>query len=136
MKKALVDQLHPIMGQSPTPDYQDEYGDHANKGIIKKLGQLSTLVPGPSSNSDGYHLASLSQLPHFRAIGLVEQLFFDIFWFSLYFQLGFIEFYCSILVGQQLDGGVGIIHPLTLVQHPNSIRGLEFYPCHQMNLMN
>jgi hypothetical protein len=136
VKKALVDQLHPITSPSPTLDYQDEYGDHANRGIIKKLGQLNTLAPCPSSNSDGYHVASLSQLPHFGAIGLVEQLFFDICWFSLYFQLGLIEFYCSILLGQQLDGGVGIVHPLTSAQHPNSTRGLEFYPCHQMNLMN
>jgi hypothetical protein len=94
---------------------------------------LSTLALGPSSSSGGYHVANLSQLPHFGARGLVAQFFYLIFWFSFYFQLGFIEFYCFILAHQQLDGGVGIMHPLTLAKHLDSTKALEFYPCHQMN---
>jgi hypothetical protein len=39
MKKVLVDQLHPIMGPSPTPDYQNESNDHVDKETTKKLGQ-------------------------------------------------------------------------------------------------
>jgi hypothetical protein len=75
------------------------------------------LAPSPSSSGDGYNVVNLSQLPHFGATGLVAQLFYLIFWFTFYFKLGFIKFYCSILASQQLDGGVGIIHPLTLAQH-------------------
>jgi hypothetical protein len=124
MKKTLVDQLHLVMGPSPTPNYQDESGDRVDKRTTKKLGQLKTLAPSPSNNSNGYHVANLSQLPNSGATSFVAQLFFDIFWFSLYFQLGLIEFYCSILASQQLDRGVSIVHPLTLAQHLDSTRDL------------
>jgi hypothetical protein len=59
MKRTLVDQLHPIMDPSPTPNYQDEFDDHVDKGTTKKLGQLNTLAPCPSSNSNGCHVANL-----------------------------------------------------------------------------
>jgi len=97
---------------------------------------LSTLALGPSSNSNGYHVANLSQPPHSGATSLVTQLLYFISWFSFHSQLGLIEFYFSILARQQLDGGVGIIHLLTLAKHLDSTKGLEFYPYHQMNLMN
>jgi hypothetical protein len=38
MKKALVDQLHPVTIPFATLNYQDGFGDHVNKGTTKKLG--------------------------------------------------------------------------------------------------
>jgi hypothetical protein len=59
MRKVMVDQLYPTI--SPFLGLSIKaFGDDGDKGTTKKLGQLNSMAPSPSSINNGHGVANLS----------------------------------------------------------------------------